>query len=261
MDDTLLNGEGQISAYTLSVLTRTMDKGIRIILASGRAGASMRPYVEQVRSPFPYIACNGGEIIDPKDHRLLDSLQFSPEKARSCARFAEGNGFYVQAYDGDVFYYAGDEEYGRAYAYASNLKGVRVARLSDYIHMSTPKLLCVGEPEGILALMEKGRAHFGGTVCLSISKPIFLEMTPPGATKGGALNRLSALLPVKPETTMAFGDSLNDLSMLTWAEYGVAMENGRQEIKEALSFVCPPNTQDGVARYIARHILKEDVSA
>lgn len=261
MDDTLLNEKQQISSYSLSVLRRAMDKGIRIILASGRAGASMRTYVEAVHSPAPYIACNGGENFDPSGHRLLDGLMFTAEEAKACARFAEENGFYVHSYDGDMFYYSGNKAYGQAFSYTSYLKGVRVERLSEFISSPTPKLLCIGEPEAIRKLLDKARSRFGDTVSLSISKPIFLEMVPPGATKGNALKKLSAYMPISPETTMAFGDSLNDLSMLKWAKYGVAMENARSEVKESVSLVCPPNTQDGVARFIAHHVLKEAVSA
>jgi len=260
LDDTLLNDDRQISAYSLSVLRRAMDKGIRVILASGRAGASMRSYVDEVGSSAPYIACNGGEIIDPKGHRLMDGLMFTTEEAKACARFAEENHFYVHSYDGDIFYYAGEEVYGREYGYSSSLKGVHVDKLSEFISSPTPKLLCIGQPDSILILLEKARDRFGDTVSLSISKPIYLEMMPPGATKGNALKKLSAYEDISPETTMAFGDSLNDLTMLTWAKYGVAMENGRQEIKDTLSLVCPPNTRDGVARYIERHVLKEDAS-
>lgn len=259
MDDTLLNDEMGISPYSLSVLSRAMEMGIRVILASGRAGASMRAYVDEVKSPTPYIACNGGEIIDPKDHRLLDQLLFMAEEARACARFAEENGFYVHSYDGNAFYYAGEDAYGREYSRSSSLRGIRVNKLSEFISSPTPKLLCIGEPESIGILLEKARSRFGDTVSLSISKPYFLEMMPSGATKGNALKKISAYVSIDPDTTMAFGDSLNDMSMLTWVKYGVAMENGREEIKSMLSLVCPPNTQDGVARYIARHVLKEDV--
>ena len=238
-----------------------MARGIRLVLASGRAGASMRGFVDEVGSPAPYIACNGGEIVEPRTHCLLNGLMFSVEQAKACARFAEENGFYVHSYDGDVFYFAGEEAYGREYSYSSMLRGIKVDKLSEHLSAPTPKLLCVGEPGAIASLYQKAHLLFGDTVSLSISKPIFLEMMPPGATKGNALKKLSAMLPIMPETTMAFGDSLNDLSMLKWAKYGVAMENARSEVKESVSLVCSPNNQDGVAKYIARHVLKEDVPA
>ena len=242
-------------------MQKALARGIRVILASGRAGASMRGFVNEVLSPSPYIACNGGEILEPKTHRLLDGLMFSVDQAIACAQFAEDNGFYVHSYDGDLFYFCGEEAYSREYSYSSMLRGIKVDKLSTFIHAPTPKLLCVGDPAAIAGLYQKACAQFGDTVSLSISKPFFLEMMPPGATKGNALNKLSKMLPITPETTMAFGDSLNDMSMLKWAKYGVAMENARDEIKKSVTLVCPPNQKDGVARYIARHVLKEDVPA
>ena len=54
---------------------------------------------------------------------------------------------------------------------------------------------------------------------------------------------------------MAFGDSLNDLSMLTWAGEGVAMANAREDVKAQVRHVCGTNQEDGVARYIESLLL------
>lgn len=238
-----------------------MDKGIRVVLASGRSGASMREYVAQVGSSAPYIACNGGEIIAPDSHRVLDGITFSVEQARDYVRFAKENGFYVHFYEGDHFYYDGDPDFCRMYEAAAGLSGVRVMDAQAGITAPVPKLLCIGEPAAILRLLALGKKRFGGSVSLTISKPMFLEMTPPGADKGSALKRLSAFMPIDPGTTLAFGDSMNDMTMLRWAKYGVAMENATPEVREGLSHICPPNTRDGVAKFIARNVLKEDVPA
>ena len=55
---------------------------------------------------------------------------------------------------------------------------------------------------------------------------------------------------------LAFGDSLNDVSMLEAAGTGVAMANAREDVK-AMGFpLCGSNEEDGVARYIEQHILR-----
>lgn len=51
---------------------------------------------------------------------------------------------------------------------------------------------------------------------------------------------------------MAFGDSLNDVSMLRAAGHGVCMGNGREDVKRMGFAVCGTNQEDGVARYIQR---------
>ena len=55
---------------------------------------------------------------------------------------------------------------------------------------------------------------------------------------------------------VAFGDSLNDVSMLEAAGTGIAMGNAREDVK-AMGFpICGCNDEDGVARYIDEHILR-----
>ena len=51
---------------------------------------------------------------------------------------------------------------------------------------------------------------------------------------------------------MAFGDSLNDVSMLRAAGHGVCMGNGREDVKRMGFAVCGTNQEDGMARYIQR---------
>lgn len=49
----------------------------------------------------------------------------------------------------------------------------------------------------------------------------FLQITPPGATKGRALERLAHHFGLTAQDCLAFGDGENDFSMLKWAGIGV----------------------------------------
>jgi hydroxymethylpyrimidine pyrophosphatase-like HAD family hydrolase len=53
---------------------------------------------------------------------------------------------------------------------------------------------------------------------------------------------------------MAFGDGLNDLSMIKAARYSVAMGNAVDEVKAAAGFVTATNDEDGVALVIEKAI-------
>ena len=46
--------------------------------------------------------------------------------------------------------------------------------------------------------------------------------------------------------TVAFGDSLNDIEMIQTASIGVAMGNGRQELKDVADFVTTHVEADGI---------------
>lgn len=254
MDDTLLNDERQITPFTVSVLRRAADQGIRIIPASGRAKASMEGFVEQIGCVAAFVACNGAEVYGPAGEVWHQEL-LSTEDARRCARFAQEAGCYAQCYYGDHFFYAGTEQWARSYASASLLTGSRVEDLPAFIDRPTPKILLMAEPERVAELLPKAQEQFADVAAVSCSKPYFLEMNPLRATKGNALAYLARRWGLCRDEFMAFGDSLNDLSMLTWAGLGVAMGNAREDVKRQVDRVCGTNENDGVARYIEALLL------
>lgn len=256
LDDTLLNDEGVISPFTAEVLRRAIRRGIRLVPASGRTMASMRPIVEPLHTGMPYIGGNGSEIISA-GHTLLEQLTLDLDTARDICRQMAQRGIYAQVYAGDTFYYGAECEASRKYRRSSGMRGVAVGDLAAFLDFPTPKVLCVAEPEEVARLQPLMNERYRGRAAFTVSKPYFLEAEPPGASKGEALRRLSRYLPIDPERTLAFGDSLNDLSLLAFTPHSVAVENARPELKQAAAYVCGPNTQDGPARFVLEHVLND----
>ena len=87
------------------------------------------------------------------------------------------------------------------------------------------------------------------------SRPILLELLPQGVDKGYGLQQLCRYLQLSPQQVMAIGDEENDLAMLRFAEYGVAMDNATDDVKELACFVTRNNDQDGVAWAIEQYVL------
>ena len=56
------------------------------------------------------------------------------------------------------------------------------------------------------------------------------------ASKGNALKYLANYYNIDSKNTLAFGDQLNDISMLKAANYGVSMINANQELKELTKY-------------------------
>jgi Cof subfamily protein (haloacid dehalogenase superfamily) len=74
-----------------------------------------------------------------------------------------------------------------------------------------------------------------------------LEINSSGAHKGRALERLARHLGFTLADCAAFGDGLNDLTMVKAAGLGVAMGNAVDEVKAAAKTIAPTNDEDGVA--------------
>ena len=50
--------------------------------------------------------------------------------------------------------------------------------------------------------------------------------------------------------TVAFGDGENDVELLDWAAYGVAVANAHERVLAVADLVCPPVDEEGVAQVI-----------
>lgn len=255
LDDTLLRDDLTISSRTISVLREVSSRGARIIPVSGRAQLSMRPFVEKIACASLYISCNGAEIWTP-DHALLSRESFSPELGREIAAFGKGYRVYAQTYEGPHFYYNEESDWAIRYAASSMLTGVCVGDLERFIQEPRQKILMMAEEEKIASMLRDARQQFDGRVSVTCSKPWFLEFNPIGATKGLALAKAAALLDFEMRRTLAFGDSLNDLSMLQACGRGVLMANGRPDLRSRCDDVCGTNQEDGVGEYL-EHILQE----
>lgn len=256
LDDTLLRDDRTLSPLTLTVLRRAAEQGIHVIPASGRAKASMLGFVREIGCASAFIACNGAELYGP-DGQLWAHHWLPADLAREVVAFAAEEACHVQSYQGSRFFFDSDSPYAAEYARVTLLEGVRVPKLTAHLTFPTPKLLMIDSEERIAQLLVKARARFGGRASVSCSKPTYLEINPLEATKGQALKALSQRLGFSLARTVAFGDGLNDQSMLAAAGLGVAMGNARPEVKAQADDVCLSNQQDGVARYLDSLLRKE----
>ena len=84
-----------------------------------------------------------------------------------------------------------------------------------------------------------------------------VEINQGHANKGEALLALAKHLGIDREQTMAFGDGLNDLSMLKEAGIGVAMANGCEEAKALADWITLSCDEDGVARGIEKFCFEK----
>lgn len=74
-----------------------------------------------------------------------------------------------------------------------------------------------------------------------------VEVMPMGADKGSALRRLCREIGVRSDEVIAFGDNLNDLTMIEWAGRGVAMGNAVAEVHAIADEATVTNVDFGVA--------------
>jgi Cof subfamily protein (haloacid dehalogenase superfamily) len=171
-------------------------------------------------------------------------------EAREAIAEIDRHGFPLNCYVDDELYVAEMTPEAERYATFQNLPVHVVGPLLDWLDQEPTKLVVVNDPHVLDELEVELKAAFDGRLYISKSLPYFLELASPAVTKGSGLAFLAARLGFTPEQTVAFGDGENDVEMIEWAGYGVAMANGHDRVKALADWVCPPVTEEGVAQTI-----------
>jgi Cof subfamily protein (haloacid dehalogenase superfamily) len=215
---------------------------------------SVRPYLEAAAIDDPVVCYQGAVVVDPVTGRFLRHEPIPLELAREAIAAVEAEGYPLNCYVDDELYVARHTAASEAYASFQHLEVHAVGPLLDWLEEPPTKLVAVGDPVELDGLEARMVEHFDGRMYISKSLPYFLEFASPDVTKASGLAFLAEHLGFARERTVAFGDGENDVPLLEWAGYGVAVENAHERVLAVADFVCPPVTEEGVAQVIEAYL-------
>lgn len=259
LDDTLLTDSLEIPAATRSVLEAVQAQGTLITLATGRMYRSALRYALELEMDVPLITYQGALVKHAVSGEVLYYKPVPGEASRQVAAYVRGQGLHYQCYYNDELYMESLTPEGRDYA---ELVGVEPIIEPDLIRrlgteLDTTKLIIVNYDVPSLIEMEKElKRRFGSAVHITRSKPYYVEILNPAATKGMALQAVAAHYGLERHEVMAIGDSYNDIEMIAWAGIGVAVDNAHAQVKAAADYVTVSNQEEGVARALERFVLR-----
>ncbi len=261
LDDTLLKNDITISDYTVSVMQRAAAAGIYIVIASGRTDNAILNYVRRLdiagfEQGRYIIAQNGASISDLHERKTIYEYHVDTDVLVGAYKVAIEEGLVPEVYDASTIYVAKPNNWTDVDIKLSGLNQRIVEDYPAFLAKGWPKMLVPGDPAQVQNLLKKFRTMFGNKAVFFMSKPYFLEILPANCGKGEALAWLSERLGINRTETMAFGDSMNDESLMRYAHHSVAMLNGLDEIKKIAAHVTEKtNEEDGVAHFIDKYVL------
>ena len=259
LDDTLLRDDLSISKGNKAAIARAKAAGVRIVLASGRNIHSMRAYAEDLglTGPGDYMICsNGAEIVQSASGRVIEERRLDPRLCREIASAIESRGFPWQIYEEGLIHVNEPNPWALEDSRLTGQPSILVEDREEYFSRGLIKFVVPGEPKLISGLVGELSALFGDRAIVLTSKPYFLELLPPGADKGAALERLAAMLGLELSGSMAVGDAMNDLAMVRKAGYGCAPANAIPEVRTAARYISSrTNQEDAVADLIEKVIF------
>lgn len=259
IDGTLLNAERVLSNFTISEFERIKTE-VPIILISARMPKAIS-HLQQMASisHFPKIAYNGGLII--VENEIVFSAEISNQVLQNLISYNNDKKIHFSLYNNDDWYvpqmdYWAKREQNNTKVVPTVLSNESVHTLWDKKNKGAHKIMCMGNVVDIDNLSEFLLEKYGAQLHVYRSKSTYIEISPKVISKKTAISYvLEKLYPtLKASDAVAFGDNYNDIEMIQHVGWGVAVANARAEVLESANFQTDSHLQDGVAKFIKKHI-------
>lgn len=272
IDGTLTNSEKKITPKTKEALLKAQEAGIRLAIVSARTENGLARFGRELDFEHHHgihIACNGADIKDAQTGEVIYSKMMDKALVKEILEHLKKfnvtplitNGEYM--YTNDVFgcnleMTRNDQtEIFNVVKYESRSNEYLLCEKKDlaaFWDWDSPKILVAGEPEYMKKVAAEMAAPFDDRTSHGFTAPFYYEFNPKGVDKATAIKTAFESIGISPDEMMAFGDQKNDISMIKYVKYGIAMGNAIDEAKEAAFDVTLDNDHDGIAEAIYKYI-------
>ena len=279
LDGTLLDSEKRLSEINRDALARAAEKGVLIVPTTGRFFGMMPPAVRDLPFVRYAITINGAQVYDRETDTAIVRDEIPLDMALGVMEVLDRYDVIYDCYRANWGWMTAALQ-DKAADYATNehyLKMVRefrrpVPELKAHLKATADqgdvqKIMLFARREegrgkreercGVLDAIRIEMAERFPEIKVTASTWNNLELNIKSAHKGNALKRFAEHLGFGLENCMAFGDGMNDFTMVEAAGLGIAMENAEPAVKRVAKYVTLSNDEDGVAKGIDKWIFSK----
>lgn len=262
IDGTLLNDNSEISKYTKEVIIRC---NIPFTLVSGRSPQKMEIILNELGIGGVHVAFNGAMVFKKDNNKvtILNKEILNRELARKLVLDirSEFPKVGISLYD--------DENWSVDLVNKIIEREKKVVKVNynlvnfnQYFNENLKEVYKVSFIEddvevfkNLVNYVEVNYSDEKITIQKSLSG--YLEITHVNAKKSLGIEYVMKLKNIDRESTVAFGDGENDISMLQSAGYSIVMDNATEEVKKYADYITKSNNENGVAYVVEVTIAKQ----
>ena len=267
LDGTMLNQYGIITEKTKDVIKKVQEKGVEVIIASGRAITSVKRFSKEINSEKYFISGNGAITYDIKNNRILYENVLKKQKALKIIKICEENSIYYNVYTENGII-------AKSLNYKDNLTKPDenrthiniVENVYDYIESKNEKILKImicDEHKSVFNSIVRRLKDVDEVEVLEVShmsrkiikqgteeialEYFYTEVSAKDVDKWSALEELMKIVNISKEELVTIGDNANDVKMIKNAGLGIAMGESAPYVKSVADEITFSNDEDGVA--------------
>ena len=261
MDGTLLREDKTVSQRTKDAIKKAKDKGVTVVLATGRPIEGVHKYLEELDmlGENDYVLSYNGSLVQKsKTKEIISKVTLKGTDTTYLYNLSKEIGVNIHSFsEKEGLITPKDNKYTRVEA---DINGIKFKEFSfDNIDPEDVmvKVMMIDEPEILEKAIDKLPKDIYEKYTVLRSAPYFLEFLNKDANKGTGVELLAKHLDIKPDEIITMGDAGNDLHMIEYAGLGVAMGNAFEEIKKVANYITDTNENDGVAKVIEKFVLQD----
>lgn len=258
-DGTLLRNDDKISQRTVTAIRSYINAGGIFTVSSGRNAVSVLQRLPDLGLDglnLPVMALQGSYAVESVSKKELFSVTADRDLSIKFIRRCKEMGATVHVYSGNEIFTETANQWTDIYAKHTRTTVNAVGDLAEFTlknEMRYNKVLGFFAGEVILDCDKKLRAEFEGEpVQIFTTSGYMIDFIDKDAGKGNGVIHVAKSLGIDLSETIAIGDEMNDMTMVRAAGLGVAMGNGREELKAVADFITSTNDNDGVAEIIEK---------
>ncbi|WP_277295460.1 Cof-type HAD-IIB family hydrolase [Streptococcus hyointestinalis] len=255
IDGTLVDDQKQLDTATSSLLSDLADKGVRVVLCTGRPYLGAQVYLEQMgfhKDSEQYVITHNGALISKTDSSFVKALPLDRNLVKKIMTYCLEKGLRFHLSTHEHMYTPNDpiSPYTVNESHHTNMPLRPFMDIATVEHLDVFDVMIADDSHLLDKNEEAIRERFGKYCEIVRSEPHFIEFMHPHAGKGRALDCLTQSLGIPSHEVMSIGNAQNDVSMLEFAGISVAVENAVPEVKAVSDFVTSSNNEQGVKRAI-----------
>lgn len=255
VDGTILREDGTISARMAEAAEKAAEAGATLTLATGRDWNAVVSILAQLEAVSYALTINGIECFT-RDGTELHAFELDAEIARDAIEAVRAGVPGCSIGIGINGELVGEE--GIAPAFDLDIADIRyVPDVLDEVAAGLRDIIIYHpdlsqDLEMMFSLVEACLPSEG--IQVAYTGLDMVELVPPGCGKHTGLDWLSTHLGIAQADVIAFGDGMNDLTMLGWAGTGVAMGHAVKDVRKAADEETLSNVEGGVAHWIEQRL-------
>ena len=256
IDGTLVNDKKEVSLATRSAIERIVNKGIYVVITSGR---DLMHTIDKskIANCFPIvISCGGGIIYNYDNKEMIFSDLFDFSKVNLVWNYCLNNKIGLILKSNKAVYY---NKYslvtsGLKYKLVDNVFDIDDDSISQFLIMSDSYDKIDNVYKYVLDLGMFVTSLSSSYLDNTVSDYYSIDVNNSDVSKGTAVSYLLDYLNLKKEESMSFGDYINDLEMFSSCGINIALGNACSEVKEKSDFITKSNNEDGVAWFLNKYL-------